>query len=386
MTALAVLSFLAWVWLLTMRGRFWSAGPVLPAAIPERAPAVAVIVPARDEAAVIARALRSLLDQNYPGPFRIILVDDRSGDGTGAIARSLGDPRLTVVAGAPRPAGWAGKLWAVNQGIVACDVSSPGTPPSGLSPSGVPEYFLLTDADIEHDPPHLASLVAMAERHDLDMVSEMVSLPCDSPAEKALVPAFVFFFQLLYPFAWVNNPLRATAAAAGGTVLIRRRALTRIGGLQAVRGALIDDVALAGAVKAGGRVFLGHSALARSVRPYPGVADLWRMIARSAYAQLRFSPALLAGTTLAMALVWLVPPAVALFGHGPARLLGLLTWALLAAAYLPTLRRFRRSLVWAAVLPPIALFYMAATIGSAVNHHRGRGVVWKGRAYAGGTP
>jgi hopene-associated glycosyltransferase HpnB len=371
MTSLTVLSCLIWCWLLTMHGQFWRAGPVLPVAVPSRAPPVAIVVPARDEAPLIERTIRSLLAQNYPGSFHVTLVDDRGEDGTGAIVRAIGDRRLSVLTGAPRPAGWAGKLWAVHQGVAA---------------SGAPEYFLLTDADIEHDPPHLASLVAMAERYDLDLVSEMVLLSCASWAEKALVPAFVFYFQLLYPFAWVNNPLRATAAAAGGTMLLRRRALIRIGGIEAVRGALIDDVALAGAVKAGGRIFLGHSTLARSIRPYPGVADLWRMITRSAYAQLRFSPVLLAGTTLAMALVWLVPPVAVLSGHGLTRLLGLVTWVLFAAAYLPTLARFRRSFLWAAGLPVIALFYMAATIGSAVNYHRGRGVVWKGRAYAGGAP
>ena len=375
MTALAALSFLVWCWLLTMRGRFWSAGPVLdaapPAPSPQALPSVVAVVPARDEAGLVARTLRSLLAQDYPGPFRVVLVDDGSADGTGAIARSLGDPRLTVVSGSARPAGWAGKLWAVSQGIAA---------------AGAPDYVLLTDADIEHDPAHMAGLVAAAERHDLDLVSGMVSLSCDSAAEKALVPAFVFFFQLLYPFAWVNNPLRATAAAAGGTILLRRRALTRIGGVQAVRGALIDDVALAKAVKTGGRILLGHSAQARSVRPYPGVADIWRMVARSAYAQLRFSPVLLAGTVLGMVVAWIVPPVAALFGHGIARVLGGLAWIMLAASYAPTLRRFGRSLAWAPLLPLVAVFYTAATLGSALDHHRGRGVVWKGRAYAGGTP
>jgi hopene-associated glycosyltransferase HpnB len=371
MLAPAILSFLIWCWLLTMRGQFWRSGPVLPVAIPPDTPPVAIVVPARDEAPFIEDTIRSLLAQNYPGTFQVILVDDRSEDGTGHIVRAIEDQRLTVLAGSPRPLGWAGKLWAVRQGISA---------------SGTPEYYFLTDADIEHDSAHLASLVAVAERHDLDMVSEMVTLSCGSWAEKALIPAFVFYFQLLYPFAWVNNPLRGTAAAAGGTVLIRRRALTRIGGIEAVRGALIDDVALAGAVKAGGRIFLGHSALARSIRPYPGVVDIWRMIARSAYAQLHFSPILLAGTTLAMAIVWLVPPAAAVVGHGLARVLGILTWGFSAAAFLPTLARFNRSFLWAALLPLIATFYMAATIGSAVDHHRGRGVVWKGRAYAGGSP
>jgi hopene-associated glycosyltransferase HpnB len=375
MTALTILSALIWCWLLTMRGRFWSAGPIAPIAVPARAPPVAVIVPARDEAPNIARAVSSLLEQSYPGPFRVTLVDDGSEDGTGAIARAVGDSiapeRLSVLTGAPRPAGWAGKLWALHQGVAA---------------SGTPEYFFFTDADIEHDPPHLASLVALAECYDLDMVSEMVTLSCESVAEKALIPAFVFYFQLLYPFAWVNNPLCGTAAAAGGSVLIRRRALIRIGGIEAVRGALIDDVALAGAVKAGGRIYLGHAALARSIRPYPEMRDIWRMIARSAYAQLSFSPIILAATTLAMALVWLVPPMAALFGHGWIRFLGLLTWVAFATAYLPTLARFRRAWAWALFLPAIASFYMAATIGSAVNHHRGSGVVWKGRAYAGGSP
>ena len=370
MISLALLSCLIWCWLLTMHGQFWRAGPVLPVTMPARTPPVAIVVPARDEAPFIARTMRSLVAQSYPDVMRITLVDDRSTDGTGAMVRALNDHRVTVLEGADRPVGWAGKLWALHQGVAA---------------SGEPEFFFLTDADIEHDPPHLASLVAMAERHDLDMVSEMVVLSCDSWAEKALIPAFVFYFQLLYPFAWVNDPLRGTAAAAGGSVLIRRRALLRIGGIESVRDALIDDVALAGAVKAGGRIYLGHSALARSIRPYPDVTDIWRMVARSAYAQLHFSPIVLAGTTLAMALVWLVPPLAALFGHGLTRALGLLTWIAFSAAYLPTLGRFRRSLLWAPFLPVVALFYMAATIGSAVNYHRGMGVVWKGRAYGGGA-
>ena len=155
---------------------------------------------------MIAQSLRSLLAQDYAGPLRIILVDDGSSDGTGAIARGLDDPRLTIVNGQPRPAGWSGKLWAVAQGLAAADAT---------------DFVLLTDADIVHDPRHLATLVAQAERGDCDLVSEMVALACTSRAEHALVPAFVFFFQLLYPFAWVNDPLRATAAAAGGTILIR---------------------------------------------------------------------------------------------------------------------------------------------------------------------
>jgi len=367
MTTLAVVALLAWTYLLALHGRFWQGGPSLLPMYPASFPDVDIVIPARDEAEGIGDALRSLLRQDYAGRIRIILVDDGSTDGTGAIARGLNDARLTVLDGKPRPPGWSGKLWAVSQGIA-------GTT-AGL--------VLLTDADIVHEPAHVATLVAKAERDGLDLVSEMVELRCATVAERALVPAFVFFFQLLYPFAWVNNPMRATAAAAGGTVLLRRRALDRIGGIEAVRDALIDDVALASAVKRGGRIWLGHSRLARSVRPYPGAADIWRMVARTAYVQLRYSPAILLGTVLGLALIWLAPALLALFGHGAARTMGALAWAGSAASFLPTLRRFRQSPLWALALPGIACFYLAATVGSAIDHHRGRGVIWKRRAYQG---
>jgi hopene-associated glycosyltransferase HpnB len=368
MFLLSALALLIWVYLLLGHGRFWQAGPVLPPDHPAVAPNVAVVVPARDEAAFIGTTLRSLLSQDYPGPFHVILVDDGSTDGTGEIARSLADPRLTVIAATARPAGWSGKLWAIAQGIEAAPEAA---------------FVLLTDADVEHGPCHLAMLVAAAERRDLDLVSEMVRLRCVSLAERALVPAFVFFFQLLYPFAWVNDPLRATAAAAGGTMLLHRRALVRIGGIEAVRGNLIDDVALAIKVKRGGRVWLSHATMARSLRPYPGFADIWHMVARTAYVQLRFSPVLLVATILAMGLIWLVPSAAVVFGRAAARWMGLAAWIMLGASYLPTLRRFGRSPLWAVILPLIAAFYTAATLGSAVNHHLGRGVAWKGRAYQG---
>ena len=366
MIVAASLSVAVWLYLLLGHGRFWQAGPVLSPVRPTVALPVAAVVPARDEAAVIDATLRSLLAQDYPGPFRVILVDDESADGTGERARALRDARLTVLAGRPRPAGWSGKLWAVAQGV---------------EEAGDAALILLTDADIVHDPRHLSALVAQAEQRDL--VSEMVALSCVTLAEAALVPAFVFFFQLLYPFAWVNDPLRATAAAAGGTILVRRRALERVGGIQAVRGELIDDVALAAAVKRGGRIWLGHSALARSVRPYPRVVDIWRMVARTAYVQLRTSRLLLAACVAGMALTWLVPPLAVIAGSGAARALGAAAWAGMAWSYLPTLRRFRLSALWAPLLPLVALFYTAATIGSALNHHFGRGVVWKSRAYQG---
>jgi hopene-associated glycosyltransferase HpnB len=275
---------------------------------------------------------------------------------------------LTIIEAGPRPPGWSGKLWAVSRGVAE---------------AGDSELVLLTDADILHQPAHLSALVAKIEQDDLDLVSEMVELACNSPAERALVPAFVFFFQLLYPFARVNDGSSRSAAAAGGAILIRQRALRRIGGVDSVKSALIDDVALASAVKQGGAIWLGHATLARSVRPYPEVADIWRMITRTAYVQLRHSPLLLAATTAGMALTWLVPPAAALFGHGTTFWCGLAAWILLAGSYVPTLRRFRRSVLWAPLLPLVAAFYMAATIGSAVNHHLGRGVAWKGRDYQG---
>lgn len=372
MTGLALLAALIWLGLLFAHGRFWQSGPELPAATPATAPAVAVVIPARDEAETIGAVLASLGRQDYPGELRIVVVDDRSTDATAAIARGLADPRIVLLSGSETPAGWSGKLWAVAQGIA--DAREAPTPP---------EFLLLCDADIVHEPGHLSALVAAAGHGDYDLVSEMVALHCESLAERALVPAFVYFFQLLYPFAKVCDPLSAKAAAAGGTMLLRPRALDRIGGIAAVRGALIDDVALAGAVKRGGRIWLGHTRAARSLRRYPAFADLWQMIARTAYVQLRFSPLLLGATVLGMALVWLLGPALALFGDGTARLLGLLIWAMMAASYLPTLARFRRAPFWALAMPAIAAFYMAATIGSAFDHHRGRGVLWKGRAYRG---
>jgi hopene-associated glycosyltransferase HpnB len=367
-TTLAGLALLVWLYLILLHGQFWQSGPTLGVVRPATTPPVAIVVPARDEAAAIIATLRSLLVQDYAGAYRVILVDDGSTDGTGILAHGLSDARLNVLDGTPPPIGWSGKLWAVAQGVNA---------------AGDADLLLLTDADIVHDPRHLSALVARAERDGLDLVSGMVALACDSRAERALVPAFVYFFQLLYPFAQVNDPLRATAAAAGGTILIRRRALDRIGGVAAVRGALIDDVALASAIKRGGRIWLGHTDLARSVRPYPDFADIWRMVARTAYVQLRTSPLLLLATTLGMALTFLAGPMAALFGHGLARLLGVLAWGAMAWSYLPTLRRFDRSPVWAVGLPAIALFYVAATIGSAVDHHLGRGVMWKQRAYQG---
>jgi hopene-associated glycosyltransferase HpnB len=372
MTILTLLALVIWCGLILFHGRYWQSGPILPpVAEGLTLPPVDIVVPARDEAPSIAAAIGSLTRQAMP-EVRVILVDDGSTDGTAALAAAAaaGAPHpLTIGPGAPKPPGWSGKLWAVSQGLAVTTA----------------DLVLLTDADITHEPDHLARLVARAEAEDLDLVSEMVLLHCESLAERALVPAFVYFFQLLYPFAQVADPRRRMAGAAGGTVLVRRRALDRIGGIAAVRGALIDDVALGRAVKhSGGRIWLGHTNRARSIRLYPEFRDIWAMIARTAYVQLGFSPVKLAGTVLGMLLVWLLPPAAAIFGHGLARWFGLAAWVLMAGSFLPSMRRYRLSPVWSLFLPLIALFYMAATVGSALNHMRGRSVMWKNRVYADG--
>ncbi len=370
---LAGLSLLAWVYLAALHGKFWQAGPVLKPAKPEWQPSVVAVVPARDEASLVGRSLASLLAQS-----RVTARGLRgcgscwwttaAATGPAAVARALdGQDRLRVIEGAERPPGWAGKPWALFQGIAASES----------------EWLLLTDADIEHDSGHLASLLAHAETSGADMVSEMVALRCQTWAERALVPAFVFFFQLLYPFAWVNDPHRRTAAAAGGTVLIRRSSLRDAGGIEGVGAALIDDVELARLMKGNGaKIWLGHSVLARSLRAYPRASDVWRMVARSAYTQLRWSPWRLAATMAGMALLFLLPPVATLATwHGAAHWFGLLAWTVMAFSFEPTLERMRVSPLWAPLLPLIAAFYMAATIGSAVAHYRGRGVVWKQRTY-----
>ncbi|MFH7811623.1 MULTISPECIES: glycosyltransferase [Acetobacter] len=384
LVVLAVLCAIIWAGLLFCHGHFWQSGPILQptsmaGAHADIAPDVTVVVPARDEEASIEAALGSLLQQDYPGALSVILVNDRSTDGTGALARALPDPhnRLSVLEGANPEAGWSGKLWAVAQGVHEAERQSPHG-------SG---YLFLTDADIIHDPAHISTLVAKAQADRLHMVSEMVELQCVTLAERALVPAFVFFFTLLYPFAKVNNPKDKTAGAAGGTILLRRDMLRQIGGIEALKGALIDDCTLAACVKqAGGRLYLGHSCLARSIRPYPSAADIWRMITRTAYVQLNFSPLLLVLTVLAMLVVWVAPITLALYAHGAAQWIGTGVWLASTLSFLPTLRRFRLSPLWALALPLIAAFYTAATLGSALNHHRGHGVVWKNRAYTGVIP
>jgi hopene-associated glycosyltransferase HpnB len=366
---IVLLALLIWIYVFFAHGSYWQSGPQLPAATPPQFPQVDIVVPARDEALTVAAAIASLLAQDYRGGFRVILVDDNSSDGTGSLAGKAASTDmaagLQVITLRSKPAGWSGKLWALSQGIAA-----------GHAP-----ILLLTDADIVHDPRHLSSLVAKLLESEVHMVSEMVRLNCSSLAERALVPAFVYFFQMLYPFSRVNDPASRVAAAAGGTILIRRDALQRVGGIEAIKDSLIDDVALAKAVKASGPIFLGHSVLAASIRPYARFADIWHMISRTAFTQLRYSAALLTLTLVGLTLVWWVPATAILFGRGWLRTSGAAAYALATFSYMPTLRRYGRSPAWALALPLIAAFYMAATLGSAVNYWRGRGARWKSRAY-----
>jgi hopene-associated glycosyltransferase HpnB len=374
-TGLAAASAAIWLCLILARGRFWLVRvPPPPVAAPSPARIVAVI-PARDEAESIGRTVQGLLRQDWPGRLDLIVVDDQSGDGTAALARAAADEigaadRLTVLSAPARPPGWTGKLWAVAQGVVSARRFTP-------------DFILLTDADIVHEPGNLADLVARARSEDRDLVSQMVLLRAESPAERALIPAFVFFFFMLYPLRWVASPTRRCAAAAGGCMLIRPAALDRIGGIAAIRGALIDDCALAAAVKkTGGRIRLDVTRAARSIRAYDGAGEIWSMIARTAFTQLGYSSLVLAGTLAGLGVTYLAPPLLLACAEGWPRLVGGACWLAMAGAFLPTVRLYRLNPVWSLALPAIALFYSAATIGSAVAFWRGRGGQWKGRAQA----
>ncbi|MFD3734560.1 glycosyltransferase [Streptomyces sp. NPDC058632] len=374
----AVVSLAAWLWLLLGQGFFWRTDVRLPPRRePESWPSVCVVVPARDEAAVLPLSLPSLLAQDYPGRAEVFLVDDGSTDGTGRLARELADRHgglpLTVGSPGEPPAGWTGKLWAVRHGI-------------GLARARAPEYLLLTDADIAHAPDSLRRLVAAARTGGFDVVSQMARLRVESTWERMIVPAFVYFFAQLYPFRRIGRDGSRTAAAAGGCVLLRAETAGRARIPDAIRQAVIDDVALARAVKAaGGRVWLGLADGVDSVRPYPRLDDLWRMVSRSAYAQLRHSPVLLAGTVAGLALVYLVPPVAVVAGlvakSTPAVAAGAAAWLVMAGTYVPMLRYCRQPLWLAPLLPFTAFLYLLMTVDSAVRHYRGRGAAWKGRTY-----
>jgi hopene-associated glycosyltransferase HpnB len=378
---LSAISLVIWCVLLFARGGFWRTRPAPPLPIEAREtwPAVAAVVPARNEADVIGKAVATLISQNYPGAFHVIVVDDHSTDGTADAARaaalSLQRPeRLTVLTAKPLPTGWSGKVWAQSQGIEA--VKSLGLPA---------DYLLLTDADIGHPADAVTQLVARATEEKRDLVSLMVRLRCDSLWEKALIPAFVFFFAKLYPFSWVNNPRNKTAAAAGGCMLVKRAALEEAGGIESIRGELIDDCSLAARIKHRGEghhpIRLDVAAQSVSLRPYDNWREIWNMIARTAFTQLRYSPWLLLGTLIGMTLIYLVPPIVAIV-IGPYGWPAWLAWAAMCCAYAPMLRYYGRSPLWAPFLPLVALFYVGATVGSAVRYWRGKGGQWKARVQA----
>ncbi|TFW28008.1 glycosyltransferase [Massilia horti] len=385
MSPLLVLSLgsvilLAWVGMALFRGWFWLVRAPGTDSEPVAWPAVVAVVPARDEASVIGDAITSLLQQHYPGLFHVILVDDHSTDATVLLAQQaaarLGQQaRLTVAHARKLPPGWMGKVWAQAEGLRVQQELFPEA-----------RYVWLTDADIAHDHPALRRLVARAEAGNLVLASLMVRLRCVSLAEKALVPAFVFFFAMLYPFSRVNDPGSSVAAAAGGCMLVRTDDLAAIGGMGAIKNALIDDCALARRLKRHGAIRLDFAQASYSLRAYDW-PDLWNMIARTAYTQLRHSPVVLAGTVLGMLLLFAVPAVLGLafvLGAPRSAALGLGAWLVMAAMYVPMLRYYGRSVLWAPGLPLVALFYVGATLASAWRYRRGRGGQWKGRVQAAG--
>lgn len=382
---ISLLSLAIWLGLWLAWGQFWRTDQLLEDDNElldlEIWPTVAVVIPARNEADLLPTTLRSHFQQDYPGQQIVILVDDHSTDGTAQVARQIAQKvgkseQLTAIAAEPLPPGWTGKLWALDQGTKRA---------ASLDPA--PDYLLLTDADIDHDPLTLRRLVARAQRQNLSLVSAMVRLRCTTMWEQWLIPAFVFFFQKLYPFPWVNDATKPIAAAAGGCILIRRDVLAEIGGIAAIREALIDDCALAQAVKAGGQraIWLGLSSETVSLRPYPSLESIWTMVARTAYTQLRYSPWLLIGTLVGMFWVYGVPPLATILGLAIAQpaiaLVGLATWLLMARLYWPTLRFYDCPPWLALALPAISTLYAFMTLDSARRHWQGQGGAWKGRVY-----
>ncbi|MGK7922394.1 MAG: glycosyltransferase [Trichodesmium sp.] len=383
-----IFNLIIWIYLLIFHGKFWLAdqklSPKSAIDIQHRKnwPSVFAIIPARNEAKVLRATLNSLLNQDYPGIFKIILVDDNSIDNTGLVAKCTAQQgknftKLEVISAADLPSGWTGKLWAINQGI---NYAKKQTLP--------PDYFLLTDADIEHSSTNIRQLVVKAEQENLALVSLMVKLQCKTLAEELMIPAFVFFFQKLYPFRWVNNPKNSTAAAAGGCILIRHQVLDEIGGIEIIKNALIDDCTLAKAVKqksTNKRIWLGLTSETKSRRSYPDLVTIWNMVARTAFTQLSYSPLLLVGTIIGMKLVYLVPSLGIILGvifdWWGVVAIALLARLLMFLAYLPIVRFYQLSPIYAMGLPTIALIYSLITINSAWRHWQGKGGNWKGRVY-----
>jgi len=371
----SLLTLLVWCVLVFARAGFWRVRKPAPAPQPAAWPPVIGVIPARNEADVIARAVTGVLSQQYPGRLHLVVVDDHSTDGTADIARaaalSIGRAdALTVIGARDLPPGWSGKVWAQSEGLAEADRQMPDA-----------GFVFLTDADIWHGPNTIRELVARAEHEQRDLTSLMVRLRCESWWERMIVPAFVFFFAKLYPFASVANPRSKVAGAAGGCMLARRSALARIGGFEAIRGELIDDCSLAARIKAGGSIRLDLADDSISLRPYDDWESLWNMIARSAYTQLHYSPWMLIGATLGMILTYLAPPVLALIG-GASLWPAWLAWIMMAVSYRPMLREYGQPAGLAPLLPLTALFYLGATLDSARRYYLRRGGQWKGRSQA----
>lgn len=377
-----------WLYLSFGHGRFWHADQRLDrnktiSPKPTQWPTVVVIVPARNEADVIERTLRSLLEQDYPGEFHVVMVDDQSDDDTGNIARQLAiehpaGAHLTVKRAEDRPSGWLGKMWALHTGLQFAENNWPDA-----------AYRYLTDADIEHSRGNLRELVSKAELDGLDLVSLMVRLHCETAWEKLLIPAFVYFFQKLYPFPLINNPNSPVAGAAGGCILVRNHALKQVGGIAAIRGEVIDDCALGLEIKRIGKIWVGLTDTEHSIRPYDGLADIWKMVTRTAYTQLRYSSLILAGTIIGLALNYLLPPLVTLtwplHGNAPAGGLAVLACLIMLYTFQPTLRVYALAPTYGVVLPIAALLYLGMTVDSAWRHWLKIGGQWKGRTRIGFT-
>jgi hopene-associated glycosyltransferase HpnB len=374
---LSIVAVGIWTYLLLFRGFFWREAPhEAPAPARDSWPEVAVVTPARNEADVVGHSMAALLAQDYPGAIHIVLVDDDSSDGTAeaaerAAAQSRSRHKLAVVKNSALAPGWTGKMWAVNRGLSEAERLAPDA-----------KYVLLTDADILHERSSIRQLVSRAEQGGYKMVSLMARLKTETLAERALIPAYIFYFQKLYPFSWVRDAGSRTAGAAGGCMLVDRAALGDIGGIAAIRSALIDDCALGKAIKARGPIWLGLADGVASLRGYPNWSDVWMLIARSAFTQLGFSATMLLVSTVMMLATYVLPLALVLFAEGPARLLGAVAFVAMLVAYQPTLRYHRLSALWALAMPLVAGFYTAATVDSALRYWSGRGGQWKGRMQA----
>jgi len=380
---LAAISLLIWVVLTFLRGAFWQLHAFNDDIAGQESlaewPRVIAIVPARNEAEAIARTVESLVRQEYAGEFKIVVVDDHSEDGTGALARDAAvrcgaSERVTILQAAALQSGWTGKLWAMQQGV-----ENASTEP--------PDYLWFTDADIEHAPDTLSRLVGRAEKGRLELVSLMVLLQAKTFPELLLIPPFLYFFLKLYPPHWIADKKSRMAGAAGGCVLLKRTALEQIGGLATIRGEVIDDCALARAVKrGGGAIWLGLTRRSVSLRAYTTFGEIRDLIARTAFTQLGYSGLLLAGTLLGMIVTYVLPVVFTFSAQPVVWRLGLAAWALMAITYLPTVRFYGLSALWAPLLPVAAVFYSYATWISAVRFWLGRGGQWKGRAQASGRP